>query len=112
MVACSPISSAGMSVQGVRTGGKRRIKQYMITAAMAPVTTKVPTVTPMIFPARLRLSMLATALEMDAKTMGTTIQNMRLINTVPRGLSTVASGHSQPTMQPRTMEPSMTARKA
>ena len=58
------------------------------------------------------LARTAMILEMDAKTMGTTIQNMRLINTVPRGLSTVASGHSQPTMQPRTMEPSMTARKA
>ena len=122
--AYSPISPAGMSVQGARTGGKRRMSRYMIAAAMAPVTTKVPTVMPMIFPARARLRMLATALEMDAKTIGTTIQNMRLMKTVPRGLSTVApawttapsasrvTGKSSPAIQPRTMAPSMTARKA
>ena len=97
----------------------------MMTAAMAPVTTKVATVTPMIFPARWRLSMLATALEMEANTMGTTMQNIILMNTVPRGLRTVApvpeitppspstdAGNSQPAMHPRTMAASITARKA
>jgi len=80
-------------------------------------------VTPMIFPARLRLFMLATALEMEAKTMGTTIQNMRLMNTVPKGLKMVApasntvpsasftTGKNQPTAAPATMAPSMMARK-
>ena len=95
----------------------------MITAAIAPVTTKVPTVTPMILPARLRLCILATALEMDANTRGTTMQNIMLMNTVPRGLITVApaetvlpsasstTGHIQPTMAPRIMEPIIMAMK-
>ena len=78
----------------------------------------------MILPARLRLSMLATALEMEAKTMGTTTQNIILMNRVPMGFRTVApvpemmlppsstaAGHSQPTMQPSTMAASMIPRK-
>ena len=114
--AYSPSSPAGSSVQAVSTGGKTIIRTYMITAAMAPVTTKVPTVTPMIFPARFRLSILATALEMEANTMGTTMQNIMLIKTVPRGLRTVApalvsvAGQIRPAMAPRTMAPSMTAK--
>ena len=85
---------------------------YIRMAAMAPVTTKVATVTPIILPARLRLFILATALEMDANTKGTTMQNIMLMNTVPKGLRTEASGQNQPTMHPRTMDASMTPRKA
>ncbi len=123
MVACSPISSAGISVQGTSTGGNRRISTYIMTAAIAPVTTNVATVMPMILPARLRLSMLATALEMEANTIGTTTQNIMLMNTVPMGLRTVApvpemtlplmstlAGHSQPTRHPSTMADSITPR--
>ena len=125
MEAYSPISSAARLVQVLGTGGNTTISAYMITAAMAPVTTKVPTVTPIIFPARFRLSILATALEMEANTMGTTTQNIMLMNTVPKGLSTVApvpeitlppsstaAGNTQPTMAPSTMAPIMTARNA
>ena len=124
-VAYSPISWEARLVQAAGTGGKTTISTYMMTAAMAPVTTKVPTVTPMIFPARFRLSMLATALEMEAKTMGTTTQNIMLMNTVPRGLSTVApvpetmpplpsgsAGQTQPRMAPKIMAPSIMAKKA
>ena len=124
MVACSPISSVGISVQGISTGGNRRISRYMMTAAMAPVTTKVATVMPMILPARRRLSILATALEIEEKTMGTTTQNIILMNTVPMGLrmvapvpeitpppSSTAAGHSQPAMQPSAMAASITPRK-
>ena len=90
---------------------------------MAPVTAKVATVVPMIFPARLRLFILATALEMDANTRGTTMQNIMLMKTVPRGLSVVApalitlssasltTGHTQPKIAPRIMEPIMMAMK-
>ena len=85
----------------------------MITAAMAPVTTKVATVVPMILPARARLLVQATEVEIEAKTRGTTTQNIMLMNTVPRGLMTAATpGASQPTMQPRTMAPSRMARNA
>ena len=92
--------------------------------AMAPVITKVATVVPMIFPALRRLSILATALEMEANTMGTTMQNIMLMNTVPKGLRTVApaeitapsasftTGLSHPTMAPIIMEPSMMAKNA
>ena len=117
-VAYSPISSAARFVQAAGTGGNTIISTYIMTAAMA-------TVTPMIFPARFRLSMFATALEMEAKTMGTTTQNIRLMNTVPRGLRTVApvpetmpplpsasAGQTQPRMAPRIIAPSMTAKKA
>ena len=122
-VAYSPISSEGSSAQGVRTGGNTFTSRNMITAAMAPVTTKVPTVTPMILPARLRLSMLATAPAMEANTRGTTMQNIMLMNTVPRGFSTVAplltvlpsasstTGQNQPTRAPSTMAPIMIAMK-
>ena len=44
MEACSPISSAARLAQGSSTGGKTFISTNMMTAAMAPVTTKVPTV--------------------------------------------------------------------
>ena len=112
-VAYSPSSSAGIFCQGTRTGGTRRMSTYMMAAAMAPVTTKVPKVTPMILPARLRLPILATAPAMDAKTMGTTMQNIMLMNTVPKGSSTLApelssvAGNRAPTTQPATMATSM-----
>jgi len=118
IVAYSPISSAGISLQGVRTGGNTFINTNMITAAMAPVITKVATVVPMILPARLRLSILATAPAMDANTMGTTMQNIILMNTVPRGFRMVApalssvTGKIQPTIAPRIMEPSIMPRNA
>ena len=60
--------------------------------------------------------MLATALEMEANTMGTTMQNIMLMNTVPRGLRTVApalssvAGQIRPAAAPRTMAPSIMAR--
>lgn len=40
----------------------------------------------MILPARFRLRTLATELEMEANTSGTTTQNIILMNTVPAGL--------------------------
>lgn len=82
-----------------------------MTAAIAPVTTNVAIVVPMILPARLRLFMLATAPEIDAKTSGTTMQNIMLINTVPAGLMAAAAvGQSQPNTAPRIMAPSMMPR--
>ena len=92
---------------------------YMITAAMAAVIIKVATVTPMILPAFFMESMLAMAEAMEQNTMGTTMQNIRLMNTVPRGSSTLApgsmispwasftAGHTAPTMQPPMMPISM-----
>ena len=46
---------------------------------------------------------LATAEEMEQNTMGTTIQNIILMYSVPRGLSRWALGHRAPTAQPATM---------
>ena len=48
---------------------------------------------------------------MEANTRGTTMQNIMLMNTVPRGFSTEALGHTQPTMAPATMAMSITAIK-
>ena len=105
------MASLVKSCQGSSTGGKIFMMTNMITAAMAPVTTKVITVVPMILPARLRLRTLATELAMDANTSGTTTQNIMLMNTVPRGAMRVPKlGATKPTMQPATMEPSMRAR--
>ena len=84
--ACSPMASVAMSVQGSSTGGTSFMTMNMMTAATAPVTTKVSTVVPMILPARFRLRTLATELEMEANTSGTTTQNIILMNTVPAGL--------------------------
>ena len=94
----------------------------MMRAAMDAVTQKVSTVTPIILPARRMEAMLAMAEVMDRNTMGTTTQNIRLINTVPRGSSTVApaetrsspcrtTGNSRPTTQPAMMPVSMEIRK-
>ena len=82
-----------------------------MTAAMAPVMTKVATVVPMILPARFMLFMLAMEPAMDTNTSGTTTQNIMLMNTVPKGFSTVAApGASQPTIAPMTIAPSMMPR--
>ena len=84
--------------------GKIRRTMYMKTAAMAAVTRKVPTVTPMSLPARFAPEALAIAEDIEKNTRGTTIQNMRLMNTVPRGSSLVpSSGASAPIRQPQTM---------
>ena len=95
----------------------------MMVAAMAPVMTKVKMVVPMILPARRRLRMVAMDPAMEENTMGTTMQNIMLMNRVPRGLRTVAPalttsspsftwGKMAPTMEPRIMEPNMMARNA
>ncbi|MPM85021.1 hypothetical protein SDC9_132098 [bioreactor metagenome] len=76
---CSSTVPAAISCQGTSTGGISFISTIMMTAAMAPVITKAAMVVPIILPARLALFMLATAPEMDANTMGTTMQNIRLI---------------------------------
>ena len=84
----------------------------MMTAAMAPVMTKVATVVPMILPARFMLFMLAMEPAMDTNTRGTTTQNIILMNTVPRGFTTGATlGASQPTSAPMIIAPSMMPRK-
>ena len=74
---------------------------------MAAVHRKVTTVVPMTLPAFLAETMLATALEMEKNTIGTTTQNIMLMNTVPRGSRAVAPGHSQPVMAPATMPRTM-----
>ena len=112
MVACSPTSSAARSAQGDSTGGEIFINTNMMTAAMAPVITKVTMVVPMILPARWRLSILATEPAMEAKTSGTTTQNIILINTVPRkAMLCPQSGLNQPNRAPATMQLSRIARK-
>ena len=79
---------------------------YMIRAAMAAVVQKVATVMPMILPAFFMDSMLAMAEAMEQKTMGTTMQNIRLMNTVPRGSRTVAPGFTtSPAASPIMEEP-------
>ena len=62
----------------------------MMTEAMIVVTMKVRTVVPISLPARLALFMLAMAEEMEKKTIGTTTQNIMLMNSVPSGSSTEA----------------------
>ena len=76
---------------------------YMIIAAIAAVQRKVTTVVPMTFPALRAETMLATALEMEKKTSGTTTQNIMLMKIVPSGSRTVAPGQTQPVMAPATM---------
>ena len=116
-------SPAARSLQGSRTGGISFISTIMMTAAMAPVMTKVKMVVPMILPARLRLFIVAMDPEIEENTMGTTMQNIMFRNSVPRGLRTVAPawmtsspsltcGKNQPTREPMIMEPSMMARNA
>ena len=112
MEAYSPISSDGSSVHASNTGGNTFRTTNMITAAIAPVTTKIATVVPMILPARALLLMPATELEMEANTKGTTTQNIMLINTVPNGLIFIPnSGANQPVTIPAIIAPSIIARK-
>ena len=76
---------------------------YMITEAMTVVHIKVSTVVPMSFPARLAFFMLAMEEEMEKNTIGTTTQNIMLINSVPSGSSAPAPGQAKPTTMPSTM---------
>ena len=65
-------------------------------------------VIPMTLPARFALDILEIAEAMEQNTIGTTTQNMRFINTVPRGASFEPSeGFKAPTRQPATMPVSM-----
>ena len=112
VLAYSPISSDSMFSQGVSTGGKIFISTNMITAAMAPVTTKVATVVPRILPALFFDLIPAMDPDIDANTSGTTIQNIMLMNTVPKGLIAPANpGANQPTIQPSIIAPIRIARK-
>ena len=75
---------------------------------MAAVTRNEATVTPMILPARLTLFILAMAEAMEQNTMGTTTQNIMLMNSVPRNLILPPkAGAKAPTRQPPTMPVSM-----
>ena len=66
---------------------------------------------PRIFPALFLDLIPATELEIEANTRGTTIQNIILINTVPKGLSFSAnSGAAHPTIHPTIMAPSRIAK--
>ena len=88
--------------------GKMRMTMYINTAAMAAVTRNVPTVTPMSLPARFAPDAFAIAEDIEKNTSGTTMQNIRLINTVPSGSSFVPiSGANTPMRQPQTMPSSM-----
>ena len=77
---------------------------YISTPAMAAVIKNVAMVTPMILPARLTLFMLAIAELMEQNTIGTTTQNIMLMNTVPRNsIFLPKDGAKAPTRQPATM---------
>ena len=73
-----------MFVHAAVTGGKIRTRPKYITAAIAPVMTNVTTVTHIIRPERARSLVFATAPAIDAKTIGTTMQNIRRMKIVPR----------------------------
>ena len=75
----------------------------MITEAMIVVHINVTTVVPISFPALRALFILAMEEEMEKKTIGTTTQNIMLINKVPSGSSAPAPGHANPTIMPRTI---------
>ena len=75
----------------------------MITEAMIVVHMKVATVVPISLPARLTLFMLAMDEEMEKKTIGTTTQNIMLMNSVPSGSSAPAPSQAKPTTMPSTM---------
>ncbi len=75
----------------------------MMTEAMMVVHMKVSTVLPISLPARLALFIFAMDEEMEKKTIGTTTQNIILMNSVPSGSSTPAPGQAKPTMMPATM---------
>ena len=75
----------------------------MNTEAMIPVTAKTPSMLPKILPSRLAEDIPATAEEMEKKTSGTTRVNIKLMNTVPKGLTTVArSPNTRPMIAPMT----------
>ena len=75
----------------------------MITEAMIVVHMNVMTVVPISLPARFTFFMLAIDEEMEKKTIGTTTQNIMLMNSVPSGSSAPAPSHTKPTMMPSTM---------
>ena len=117
-----PPTSPSIIAYSPVTGGMIKTVTYMMTAAMAAVARNVAIVTPMILPARLALCMFAIADEIEQNTVGTAMQNIRFMNTVPSGSSTVApltrispeasfvAGQIAPTMQPATMPISMQIR--
>ena len=110
-----PPTSPSIIAYSPVTGGMSRTVTYMMTAAMAAVVRKVAMVTPMILPARFALCMLAMEEEMEQKTVGTAMQNIRFRKTVPSGSRTVApltmispsasliAGQMAPTTQPAMM---------
>ena len=60
------------------------------TPAMAPVITNTITRLLSIFPSRFMFTMFPTALDMETKTIGTTIVNIRFRKISPRGARTLA----------------------
>ena len=72
--------------------------------AIAAVDKKVIIVVPITFPARESDFIFAIAEAMEAKTIGTTTQNMALIKSVPNGSKTVAPGQRSPVAVPATIE--------
>ena len=112
-------TSPSTTVYAPVTSGKIRTTMYMSSAAMPAVTTKVRIVVPMTLPARLMLCIFAIAEEMETKTIGTTTQNIRLMNTVPIGSRQVApalttspeasltAGQTAPVTQPAMMPTSI-----
>ena len=92
------------------TMGIRRTMMYMIIAATAAVQKKVTIVTPMTLPAFFALTMLATALEIEKNTIGTTTQNIMLMKMVPSGSRQVAPGHTAPVIAPATMPSTIVSR--
>ena len=81
-------------------------------AAKAPVSTKLIMVTIMIFPALFRLLVPATAPAIEAKTIGTTIQNIIRMNKVPRNaIEWEKPGASAPVIAPDTMANSKIIKK-
>ena len=65
----------------------------------------------MMRPARFAELMFAIAEAMEQNTIGTTTQNIILINSVPNGSRAVAPGHAAPTIQPATMPRSISVMK-
>ena len=64
---------------------------------------KVITVVPISLPALLALFIFAMDDEMEKNTIGTTTQNIMLINSVPRGSRAPAPGQANPTIIPSTI---------
>ena len=80
---------------------------YISSEAISAVTVNVVMVMPMTLPARPAEPILAIAEAMDTKTIGTTMQNIILMNRSPSGLRPLASGQQSPTAVPDTMPISM-----